>query len=247
MKKHIIGYYILAITGFIIILGISIMDPILQDEKYHAFSDSAPLFGIPNFWNVISNLPFLLVSILGFSQLSFPKDQKRLYQVLFLGIGLVGIGSCYYHWNPTSETLVWDRLPMTITFMTLFTIIIGEFISKIWSKRLFLPLLGLGLFSILYWKMSSTGDLRLYGMVQFYPMVAIPVILIYFKDQQAATSGYWYLLAAYILAKYCEHYDPQIHDYFTVISGHSLKHIFAAFGLYCLVHAYKKRKEWIYQ
>ena len=32
----------------------------------------------------------------------------------------------YYHWKPTNATLVWDRLPMTLAFMTVFAIMIDE-------------------------------------------------------------------------------------------------------------------------
>ncbi|MBT3812899.1 MAG: hypothetical protein HOE45_04700 [Gammaproteobacteria bacterium] len=38
---------------------------------------------------------------------------------------LVAAGSSYYHWNPNNQTLVWDRLPMTICFMSLFVALLG--------------------------------------------------------------------------------------------------------------------------
>jgi hypothetical protein len=40
-----------------------------------------------------------------------------------------GHGFSYYHLWPGNETLVWDRLPMTLVAMMVFTIIIGEFAS----------------------------------------------------------------------------------------------------------------------
>jgi hypothetical protein len=33
------------------------LPPLLQDQAYHQFADQRELFGIPNFWNVVSNLP----------------------------------------------------------------------------------------------------------------------------------------------------------------------------------------------
>ena len=36
--------------------------------------------------------------------------------MFFLGLFLTGFGSGYYHWEPTNDTLVLDRLPMTILF-----------------------------------------------------------------------------------------------------------------------------------
>jgi hypothetical protein len=40
-----------------------------------------------------------------------------------------GHGFSYCHLWPGNETLVWDRLPMTLVAMMVFTIIIGEFAS----------------------------------------------------------------------------------------------------------------------
>ena len=37
-----------------------------QDVHYHDFADQRALFGIPNFFNVISSLPYLLVGMLGY-------------------------------------------------------------------------------------------------------------------------------------------------------------------------------------
>src|SRR3990172_102797 len=39
-----------------------------QDEvlpNYHNFADQRALWGVSNFWNVVSNLPFLLVALWG--------------------------------------------------------------------------------------------------------------------------------------------------------------------------------------
>jgi len=43
-----------------------LLPPIAQDPSYHQFADQRTLLGIPNFWNVVSNLPFVLVGPGGF-------------------------------------------------------------------------------------------------------------------------------------------------------------------------------------
>lgn len=232
MTKKKLGYFLLIISGIVAIIALIISKPIIQDETYHHFSDGKTIFGIPNFWNVMSNLPFLFVGIFGLLKLGNKSSLKTSYRIFFIGVSLVAFGSGYYHLQPNSDTLVWDRLPMTIAFMALFSIIISIFISKKTGKKLLLPLLIIGLFSVYYWK--TNGDLRLYAFVQFYPMLAIPIILIFFKGTQK-TSGYWYLLATYLIAKFLEHFDAEIHHFFGVISGHSLKHVAAAIGLYILL------------
>jgi hypothetical protein len=44
-----------------------IVPPIAQPQWYHDFADQRLLLGIPNFWNVICNLPFLIVGGRGVS------------------------------------------------------------------------------------------------------------------------------------------------------------------------------------
>ncbi len=203
--------------------------PIIQDEAYHQFSDQSSIFGIPNFWNVISNLPFFLVGIFGIKQ--FVKAGCHwIYTLFFMGVSCVAFGSAYYHWAPISSTLLWDRLPMTVAFMSLFSISIKEFISDKLGRQLLLPLMVIGICSILYWKF--TGDLRIYAFVQFYPILGIPIILIFYKSSTHKTKAYWLLILAYGVAKVFEHFDTQIHQVIGIISGHTLKHVIAAAGIY---------------
>ena len=54
---------VLSLYGLMIISLVALLPlpPLLQDQTYHQFADQRELFGIPNFWNVISNLPFVAV------------------------------------------------------------------------------------------------------------------------------------------------------------------------------------------
>ena len=48
------------------LLGLLLLvPPIPQPQDYHQFADRQTLLGIPNFWNVVSNLPFILVGAAG--------------------------------------------------------------------------------------------------------------------------------------------------------------------------------------
>jgi hypothetical protein len=49
-----------------------LLPPIPQDLRYHEFADHRTVWGIPNFWNVVSNLPFLLVALWGLRALRSP-------------------------------------------------------------------------------------------------------------------------------------------------------------------------------
>lgn len=239
--KSKMGYIILLIVAVASAAVLLWMDPIVQDEAYHLFGDTRTILGIPNFMDVLSNLPFVLIGIMGFLRPGDIRENRHLYLSLYAGIGLMGFGSAYYHWHPTTETLFWDRLPMTVTFMSLFAVIISEFISATAARRFFLPLLLIGFLSVLIWRFGAAHDLRLYAWVQFFPFVAFPVILLFFHSRYTQSGAYWWLFLTYVIAKVFEHFDRALYDILGFISGHSLKHLMAALGLYILVRAYGRR------
>lgn len=241
MEKERLGYILLAVIGVIAFIGFAWSSPIEQSTDYHNFSDTLTVGIIPNFWNVISNLPFLLVGIFGLFRLKKMDRLNLQFLTFFSGISFVAIGSGYYHLHPDSSTLVWDRLPMTIAFTALMSIVISEFINRDKGKMLLIPLLLLGIVSIVYW--LKFDDLRVYALVQFYPVLAIPVILILFRSEENSPNGFWFLLMTYVIAKLLETYDFEIHTTLKYISGHSLKHISASIGIYLLIHSYIRQNK----
>jgi hypothetical protein len=232
-------------TIFLIILAASLIvavffvDPIPQDPEYHAFADTRTVLGVSNFWNVATNIPFLLVGAAG---LYYAKSGERpgmlpelyfAYLVFFLGIFLTGFGSAYFHVAPGNATLVWDRLPMTIGFMGLFAIIVGEHISVRAAKRMLVPLLLIGIASVAYWDATEArgiGDLRPYAIVQFLPMLLIPLILLMYRSKYDNVDFLWFVIVLYALSKLFEYFDSAVFEFGELISGHSVKHIVAATG-----------------
>jgi ceramidase len=221
-----------------------ILPPIHQDPRYHAFADQRTIWGIPNFWNVVSNLPFFLVAIWGIRALrnreAFLQPWERsAYLILLLGVGLVAFGSSYYHAWPDNTTLFWDRLPMAIVFMSLLATTIGERISMRGGRLLLLPLIAIGAASVIAWRLS--GDLRLYGVVQFYPMLALPLLLILFPSRYSAPAGVWAMIAFYALAKILEYFDHQIAPVLST-GGHPWKHLAGGAAMLCYVSAISGRR-----
>ena len=226
-------------------------DPIAQDPLYHEFSDSRNLLSIPNFFNVVSNVPFLIVGLLGLiritqSKVKLIEEFKVAYLIFFSSVFLTALGSAYYHWWPTNESLIWDRLPMTLAFMSLFSIIIAEFISIKTARRLIWPLLVIGLFSVLYWmvgELKGQGDLRIYVLVQFLPIILSVLILLGFTSRFSNNRIFFWLIICYALAKLLEHFDEQVYSTLKMISGHSLKHIIVAWGLWLLLEGLSNRTD----
>lgn len=242
---------ILAI-GIAATLAVALHAPIPQPFAYHAFADQRRILGIPNFWNVVSNLPLLLVGWAGIRELARRSPQGTLatlraaYCCFFVGGILVAFGSAYYHLAPSNDTLTWDRLPMTIVFMAFFSIIIGEHLSPSLGRRLLVPLLLLGLASVAYWYFSERahhGDLRLYILVQYLPAALVPAVLLLFPSRLSHVRFVWAVLGVYALAKLFEETDRLVFSFGQIVSGHTLKHVVAAVGMYVFLLALKLRRD----
>ena len=241
----IISTAIIAITTTFIFVG-----PVPQNPDYHRFADSKNIGAIPNAFDVLSNAPFVIVGLWGmvFTASILKKNSINAamlhYLLFFMGVFLTGFGSSYYHYDPSNARLFWDRLPMTIAFMGFFCSVVAETVSPRASLVLILPLLLAGAGSVVYWDWSEVhgrGDLRIYGLVQFLPMILIPVIL-FLYEKPANYLGY--IVAAmllYFISKIVELLDVQIYQQLHIISGHTLKHLLATAGTCCILVMLRKR------
>jgi hypothetical protein len=191
----------LAITLFLLLAP-----PLHQDQSYHAFADQRTILGVSNFWDTLSNLPFAVIGLLGL--LTFRDLASR---IIFLGIFATAFGSAYYHLKPDDARLFWDRLPMTIVFMSLFALAIKQ-------RALLIPFVLVGVVSVIWWR--TTGNLWPYALVQFGPMIALIVIAL------RGEPGLRPVVLFYGLSKVTEFFDAQIYAVLP-LSGHTLKHLLA--------------------
>jgi uncharacterized membrane protein YidH (DUF202 family) len=165
--------------------------------------------------------------------------------VFFGGLLLTGVGSAYYHWAPGNERLAWDRLPLAITVMGLLDATIAERVGLRAALRLLLPLVALAAASVGYWhwtELRGAGDLRAYALVQFYPLLAVPLML--WRVPARYTRGGELLAAAatYACAKAPEAADAWLLSATRVVSGHTLKHLIAALAGYWVLHMLQRRR-----
>jgi hypothetical protein len=234
------------IIGVVFLMAIcfAVLPPITQDPRYHAFADIRTLYGVPNFWNVISNVPFFIVALYGIRNLhlraAFVEYWERIaYSAMLAGTFAVGVGSTYYHLHPDNARLVWDRLPMAVVFMSLLAATIGERVSMKAGRLLLLPMSLLGLGTVLYWR--SSGDLRPYCVVQFGSMLAMPLILTVFPPRYSAARWLWWTVILYVVAKMAEFLDHEIAS-LVATGGHPLKHFAAAGAILLYVNAVARRR-----
>jgi hypothetical protein len=228
--------------------------PMPQPADYHSFADQRTLLGIPNFLDVASNLPFLIVGLMGLSFVTsrrrraaaFQQPPERLpWLLVFAGMTLTSAGSSYYHWAPSNATLLWDRLPMTLAFMGFFAAVISERVDFRAGVRWLLPLAALGIASVFYWygtELRGAGDLRVYAMVQFAPLLAIPLLVAFFAPRYTRGSYVVLVVALYLVAKGLELLDRAIFSLGGIVSGHTLKHLAAAAAGYWLLRMLRTRE-----
>jgi hypothetical protein len=249
------GWRVAAVVGLSlpIFLWVARMAPLAQDPGYHAFADQRGILGVPHFWNVLSNLPFAVIGLAGYWWLSragskapaFGDPSERLaYFVFFFGELLTCFGSGYYHSEPNNQTLVWDRLVFSSMLTSFLAIVVTEFVSRRAGTLMLAPMLLLGLYSVWYWGWSEAagrGDLRLYLLVQFYPVIAIPFIVWLFRSRYTHAWAVLLTWALFGVAKACELYDAPIYELTGFWSGHTLKHLVAAGASFVPLYALRRR------
>lgn len=218
--------------------------PIPQDKGYHIFADIRTCLGIRNFGNVASNLAFLLVGVIGawWCARNLKSGARLSWIIFFSGVALVFAGSGFYHDTPNDDTLVWDRLPMTLAFMALFAALVGEHLGEQFERPVLIPALLIGIASVFWWR--YTDDLRVYIWVQLAPLLAIPFILGMFPGRYTHRSYLLYGLLFYALAKVAEYYDNETYALTSLfVSGHSVKHLLAAMAPLFLLLMLRRRRE----
>jgi hypothetical protein len=222
-----------------------------QPLDYFVFADSRELLGVPNACNVLSNLAFAVVGAAGLRSFLLGRAALRdrrervPWVVFFAGVTLTSAGSAWFHLAPSIDSLVWDRLPMAIAFMALLAALVAERIDAAAGARLLAPLVLAGVGSVVYWwatERAGVGDLRPYLLVQFYPLIAVPLVLVLFRPRYTGSAGWAVALGAYLLAKLAELADGAVFALGAVVSGHTLKHLLAAAGIGALAWMTARRR-----
>ena len=245
--------------GLSIVVGIvaGLLPPLPQPAGYHEFVDQRSFFGILNFNDVMSNLAFLFSAVAGMvflfrihrtpEQRSFAQLNESLpYWVLFLSVGVVTLGSIGYHLAPDNDRLVWDRLPIVIALAALLSATLVERVDRtagLWALPVFMTLAAL---SVWYWhwtEVQGRGNLNFYIVTQFYSILLIVWISARFPSRYNHAGDIYQVIALYGVAKVAEMLDGEIFIWTDgLISGHTLKHLIAAYAVYRIVRILRKRR-----
>jgi len=242
----------LLVAFTLLAIGAAILLPAVpQPLNYHDFADKREAFGIGNFLDVSSNIAFAIAGLAGLLVSLHPRacfahaSERWPYAVFFVGVLLTAAGSAYYHLAPDNETLFWDRLPMTISFMSLVSAQIVDRISARLGVALLVPLLLVGMASVVYWlvtERAGQGNVVPYAVLQGYSVVILVGLAATHSSRYTRGAAIYWVFAAYVLAKLFEQFDRQLLAVGGIISGHSVKHVAAAIGAVIVCHMLWRRE-----
>jgi Ceramidase len=239
-RRQHLKWAAIALICVVPIIIVGALRPVPQSQSYHHFADSRQLLGLPNAFDVLSNLPFIAVGLLGLIftlRSTLEASQRWAYAILFAGLLLTGFGSSYYHLAPDNHRLVADRLPMTVAMAGFITALLCDRFGPrvLWTLPL---LLGVGIGSVVHWNISEQqghGDLRWYGLYQGLAILFGTAVLLLFPSRASNTREFTIAVIGNIAAKLFELLDKPIFALGGVVSGHTLKHLSAGLSFVPLV------------
>lgn len=248
--RRVIGLWLLVAA----VAGLAWLLPrISQPLQYHQFADRHTCFGITGCFDIASNALFALAGLAGLRFLFSESGRHAFinareiipYRLFFLAAIMIAIGSGYYHLAPDNSRLAWDRAAMSLALMSWLAAIICERVSLSAGLRLLPLMYAAGVGSVIYWGWSEangTGDLRPYGVIQFLPMLLIPLLLWLYPPRYSGDKDILAVIGLYLLALLCDFTDHQIAALTGVVSGHTVKHAIASLAIYWVVVRLKKRR-----
>ncbi len=231
MKKSLMWLPLFLFLIAIVVLALH--GPIFQLAHYHEFFDQSSVWGIPHAGDVLSNVGFLLVAVLSFwSPAWHTTDASRWgYRVFVLALLMTSVSSSYYHWAPDDTRLFWDRLSIALACAGLVAAVRADTVllgnegrarSELWGLILFAVL------TVLWW--AKTADLRPYLLLQIGSLCFIPLWQTLYPSPAKVRYAFALAILIYVLAKWAEVQDVFVAQHLQLLSGHSLKHLLAAFA-----------------
>ena len=198
----------------------------------HPFVDARVLWGIPNAMDVLSNAPISLAGVFGLLALrgrALPGATQSALRIFFVGLLITGVSSAQYHWAPDAEGLVWDRLGMAITFAGALALTVAERVGQAPAQRTLVVALAAAMLSAAL--PFTHSNVLPWAVVQFGGVAFVASAAMLRPAANAIGIRLGVLMAWYVLAKALESGDETVfHVTGEVVSGHSLKHLAAAFA-----------------
>lgn len=225
-----------------LVLLAAFLPPLAQHAHFHAFADQRAWLGLPCALDVLSNLPFALFGLLGLHVLrrvpatALARPQRQLAALFFGGLIVTALCSAWYHWAPDNAGLVVDRLGMTVAFAGLLGLGVATHVSGRAAGWFAAAVLLCGPLAVWVW--AASGNLLPWALLQGGGMVLLLVLAVLPPLRGALAVRWGLVITIYAVAKALEQYDAAVFAAAgQFVSGHSLKHLVAAFAAWPVINA----------
>jgi len=225
------------IGALLALVLVACLAPAMPGAAWHVthFADTRAWLNLPNAADVLSNLPFLAMGVLGLARLRSSRNAPVGAGWFFTGLILTWAGSSFYHLAPdVPRGLVADRLGMAVAFAGFLGIAAGERISVRAGHAIVVLMTAAGLLAA--W--MAGDNLTPWAVVQFGGM-ALAVGLVLTRPLPGALGvRLGAVIFFYILAKLFELSDATVFEATGhIVSGHTLKHLAAALAAWPVIRA----------
>lgn len=216
---------------------VAVFAPVLPASAWHIphYVDARAWLGVPNAGDVLSNLAFLAMGVLGFERLRARHDAPAGASWFFVGLILTCLGSGFYHLDPDMpQRLIADRLGMAVAFAGFLGIATSERISVRAAEAVLVLMMIVG--PLTAW--IARDNLTPWAVVQYGGMVLAVGLALTRPRPGAIGVPVAGVIGFYVLAKLFELGDATIFEATGhVVSGHTLKHLSAALAAWPVIRA----------
>jgi hypothetical protein len=230
--------WILRATIGLAAIAAMLAPPLRRGPGFHDYADQRAWLGLPHAGDVLSNLPFVLVGVLGLA-----RGRRGFAALPCAGFVLIGLGSGAYHVAPGDAALAFDWLPIVLTLAWL----AGAVIADRQDPRLGVAVAAAGSAAaiagvLVWWAGGGTtppgGDMRWYVTTQALGVALVAAAAILPARPGAAFDRRWLLagVTGFLAARALSSSDQCLLDAIGV-SGHSLKHLVLGAAAACVLRA----------
>ena len=223
----------LAVVAVGAIVVVALTTTITRGPEFHHYADGRTWLGIPHAGDVVSNLAFLIVA-------AMPRSMVPYGTAVRAGVAWIGIGSAAYHVAPSDALLALDWLPIAITLALLSASVVRDRGGPGPAALVVGPLLAIA--AVGYWIAGGGthgGNMAPYVAVQLAG-IALPAIAVLLAPGAICARWLWIGVIGFVVARLFGAYDRALLEAIGV-SGHSMKHVAAAFAAACALRALMRR------
>lgn len=236
----------LLLAAIAALLVLACLGPALaQPADHHHFADARALWGIPCALDVLSNLPFALLGLVGLYWLAVAQGargdrvdtaQTFCAALFFGGLAATAAASSWYHLRPDDAGLALDRLGMALAFAGVLGLAAADRVSARAGGALALALLVLGPLSVQVW--ASTGNVLPWAVLQLGGLLVLAGLALLRPLPGALAVRWGLVIGVYAVAKLLEQADHAVFALTSgAVSGHSLKHLVASLAALPIIMA----------